>query len=113
MKAALDGEVVAVVDTIEENYNDKADPENAHLEDKYMGNFLLIKHQNNEFSEYGHLRYRGVLVEKGQHVKTGELIGLSGHTGLSYKPHLHFQVLIFTKPEPDRDHKTLKIRWKK
>lgn len=39
---------------------------------------------------YGHLS--NVSVEPGQLVETGDLIGLSGHTGLSTGPHLHFGV---------------------
>jgi len=58
------------------------------------GNFIEIKHDNDEISEYEHLRYKGVLVKKGQRVTVGEQIGWSGATGVlaHLGAHLHFMV---------------------
>ncbi|MGW8556404.1 M23 family metallopeptidase [Streptomyces tubercidicus] len=54
------------------------------------GNAIVIKHDNGMFTQYAHLSQINVSV--GQQVGTGEKIGLSGSTGNSSGPHLHFEV---------------------
>ncbi|MEV6423868.1 M23 family metallopeptidase [Streptomyces sp. NPDC051662] len=54
------------------------------------GNAIVIKHKNGTYSQYAHLSQIKVYV--GQHVKTDKLIGLSGNTGNSSGPHLHFEI---------------------
>lgn len=56
------------------------------------GNFVVIRHDDGTFAEYGHLKRKGVLVWLGQRVKSRDVIGLSGGTGYSSGPHLHFGV---------------------
>jgi murein DD-endopeptidase MepM/ murein hydrolase activator NlpD len=56
------------------------------------GNFIILLHPDGSRSYYWHLQKNGVLVEKGSEVKQGEVIGLSGNTGYTAFPHLHFQV---------------------
>ncbi|WP_419901400.1 M23 family metallopeptidase [Kiloniella sp.] len=43
-------------------------------------------------NKYLHLKKNGVLVEIGERVERGQVIGLSGNTGYSTAPHLHFHV---------------------
>ncbi len=53
------------------------------------GYYIMLRHKNGLETLYGHLtKY---LVEVGQEVKAGELIGLGGSTGRSTGPHLHFE----------------------
>lgn len=54
------------------------------------GNAIVVKHDNNTYSQYAHLSK--VNVYPGEKVKTGERIGLSGNTGNSSGPHLHFEI---------------------
>jgi murein DD-endopeptidase MepM/ murein hydrolase activator NlpD len=54
------------------------------------GNNIVIKHGSHLYTQYGHLSKIGVHV--GEHVNTAEKIGLSGSTGNSTGPHLHFEV---------------------
>jgi murein DD-endopeptidase MepM/ murein hydrolase activator NlpD len=54
------------------------------------GNNIVIKNGSHLYTQYGHLSHIGVHV--GEHVNTAQKIGLSGSTGNSTGPHLHFEV---------------------
>ncbi|WP_055595401.1 M23 family metallopeptidase [Streptomyces hirsutus] len=54
------------------------------------GNAVVINHGNGMYSQYAHLSQ--VNVQPGQVVKTGQKIALSGNTGNSSGPHLHFEI---------------------
>lgn len=56
------------------------------------GNYILILHNDGSVAAYAHLKPGGVNVVVGQQVEQGEIIGLSGNTGYSTSPHLHFMV---------------------
>lgn len=56
------------------------------------GYVVYINHQDGRQTRYGHLSK--VLVKVGQTVSQGEKIALSGNTGRSTGPHLHFEILI-------------------
>jgi len=51
------------------------------------GKWIMIRHENGLTTVYMHLSE--ILVAKGQTVKTGDVIGLTGNTGYSTGPHLH------------------------
>lgn len=55
-------------------------------------NKILVLHSDGSYANYTHLDYNGALVEVGDKVKTGDVIGISGMTGFTTKPHLHFVV---------------------
>ncbi|OQX30012.1 MAG: hypothetical protein B0D92_00705 [Spirochaeta sp. LUC14_002_19_P3] len=54
------------------------------------GIYVIIYHDDLYQTMYAHLQE--VLVEEGQQVQTGEIIALSGNSGISTGPHLHFEV---------------------
>ncbi|MBT2481176.1 M23 family metallopeptidase [Streptomyces sp. ISL-94] len=54
------------------------------------GNAIVIKHANNTYSQYAHLSK--IQVRIGQKVSAGQRIALSGNTGNSSGPHLHFEI---------------------
>lgn len=56
----------------------------------FEGNCVVIDHGLGMFTEY--LHFSRIDVKEGQHVKTGELLGLSGATGRVTGPHLHWAV---------------------
>lgn len=56
------------------------------------GNAVRIRHRGGLTSWYFHIKKDGVLVNVGDTVKTGQIIAISGNTGRSSGPHLHFQV---------------------
>ena len=71
--AVADGTVVSVVE-----------------EDDDYGKNLILRHADGFTSRYAKLN--DILVMKGQEVKIGEKIALSGNTGISTGPHLHFEL---------------------
>ena len=58
-----------------------------------FGNYIVIDHGYGLQSTYGHLS--DIKVVKGMNIKRGDLIGLSGSTGTSSGPHLHYQIEQF------------------
>jgi murein DD-endopeptidase MepM/ murein hydrolase activator NlpD len=65
-------------------------------------NFVFIDHGDCTYSFYAHLTQFGALVDVGDAVDAGQDIGLSGHTGNSSWPHLHFQVGLLGGDNCDR-----------
>ena len=55
-----------------------------------FGNYVVIDHGYGYQSTYGHLS--NIKVTRGAEVKRGDLIGLTGSSGLSSGPHLHYQI---------------------
>lgn len=56
-------------------------------------NFVIVMHDDGTLGEYMHLAPATVQVKPGQHVERGQELALSGNTGYSSTPHLHFQVM--------------------
>lgn len=56
------------------------------------GNYIIIKHANDQYSLLAHLKFQSIEVQIGQYVKSGEYIALCGNSGNTTEPHLHFQV---------------------
>jgi len=57
-------------------------------------NFVRILHDDGSMAVYAHLDYEGVVVQPGQQIQRGQLIGRSGNTGFSTGPHLHFVIQL-------------------
>lgn len=57
-----------------------------------FGNQIVIRHACGYYTQYAHLSRLDVVP--GDRVRTGDLIGLSGSTGNSTGPHLHFEVRV-------------------
>lgn len=82
--AAREGVVIAARED-----SDKGGLKDEHLSD---GNYVSIRHNDGSVAHYWHLQKEGVLVNVGDTVQAGQRIGLSGNTGYSAFPHLHFEV---------------------
>jgi murein DD-endopeptidase MepM/ murein hydrolase activator NlpD len=59
-------------------------------EDKSYGKYVIVDHNNKYKSLYAQLDE--ITAVKGQYVARGETIALSGNTGMSTGPHLHFSI---------------------
>ena len=82
--AARDGVVIRI----------KEDGDRGGLKRKYRayGKYVIIQHSDSSRAGYWHIQKDGVLVNVGDTVKKGQPIALSGKTGYSFMPHLHFLV---------------------
>lgn len=104
--APCDGIVVKA----EDNYEERArtnlflDMSNAYKNAHYFdpekddvqsvaGNYIIIKYGDNVYAALCHLQTESIQVSGGQSVKKGEVIGRVGHSGNSFAPHLHFQLM--------------------
>ena len=65
------------------------------------GKAITIDHGNGYQTSYSHLL--DIRVKKGAKVKRGDIIALSGNSGLSFAPHLHYEV-IFNSMRVDPVH---------
>lgn len=57
-----------------------------------LGQSIIIDHGNGYVTQYNHLSQSK--VHKGQRVRRGDIIALSGNSGLSLSPHLHYEVRV-------------------
>jgi len=68
---------------------------------KNFGNFITIYDiSSGLYTQYAHLKYKGSLVNVGDEVEAGQIIGLAGMTGRTNIEHLHFNCL---KPVNSQD----------
>jgi len=79
--AARAGEVIAV--------RSEPDDRNVPFEER-IANYVRIRHADGSVAVYAHLDT--TTRRPGEFVRAGEVIGLSGNTGYSTQPHLHFHV---------------------
>lgn len=64
------------------------------------GNYVLIDHGNGYYTGFAHLST--FCVSKGDTVSRGQKIAISGNTGISTGPHLHYEVHIGGYDQSDR-----------
>lgn len=111
VRASLKGRVVKIENTIPESKNiliddfesvalfiEKIKKSQTEILKKYgdegpYGNYVLIQHDNEEYSFYAHLKQGSILVKVGDTVDTQQKIAAVGNSGNSTEPHLHFHVV--------------------
>ncbi len=91
--AAQSGRVVYVVESNSDN-----DQTTGHE------NVVIVMHEDSTYARYVHLTLNGALVERNRLIMTGDTVGLSGNSGSSASPHLHFDV---TRTFAGRDDQTI------
>jgi len=57
-------------------------------------NYILVAHEDGSIATYAHLQPHISYVHLGQKVRAGQRLALSGNTGYSSGPHLHFNVTV-------------------
>ena len=73
--------------------------ENLSEKNSTSGKAVTIDHGNGYKTTYSHLL--DIRVSEGSRVKRGDIIALSGNSGLSFAPHLHYEVSLFgTRVDP-------------
>lgn len=95
VRATANGTVSAVRDDMPDNPLGSEDYPKRKLSEDEMnadGNYVLIDHGNQEVSAFSHLRRGSVKVRKGQRVRAGEIIAMTGNSGATPIPHLHFEL---------------------
>lgn len=93
--AAASGVVIFAKDDSQEGGDDEK------FEDFKFYNHVVIKHDHGEYTEYGHLKYKGITKKVGDRVNAGEIIAQVGNTGYSEEPHLHFSAFVLDKMDSD------------
>jgi len=91
--AAADGVVMAIQDSFSEQQSGRA----AAL---CHNNYVWIAHPNGEWTNYSHVRQgsaEAVRLKVGQHVRSGQVIGVEGAVGCAMLEHVHFEV---ARPDP-------------
>jgi murein DD-endopeptidase MepM/ murein hydrolase activator NlpD len=87
VKAVFDG----VVEKVEDN--------------EILGIVIVINHDNGFKSTYGHLSE--IKISEGEKVAKGTVIALTGGTGLSTGPHLHFELMMDNEPVDPEEYLTV------
>ncbi|MBM7841184.1 murein DD-endopeptidase MepM/ murein hydrolase activator NlpD [Alkalihalobacillus xiaoxiensis] len=104
--APCDGLIVEAADGYKERARTKllSDLSNAYKHARYFdpnkddvqsvaGNYIIMECSGNVYAGFIHLQTGSIQVSVGQRVKKGEVIGRVGHSGNSFAPHLHFQLM--------------------
>ena len=84
--APADGTIVSIVNDIKDN-----EPVGVMNPNQATGNNVVIDH-GGEYSHLAHLQKGSITVKPGDKVKKGDIIGLTGNSGNTSEPHLHFQI---------------------
>ncbi|HHV06167.1 MAG TPA: peptidoglycan DD-metalloendopeptidase family protein [Anaerolineaceae bacterium] len=68
------------------------DPEELRNCIQRCDNYVRVTHSDGTYGYYVHFLWGGITVNTGDTINTGTCLGLSGNTGFSQAPHLHFNV---------------------
>lgn len=80
------GPVVSVENGVDDNVPGAMNP------GQPMGNHVIIDNDNGEFFFSAHFKKGSVTVRPGDALKAGDLLGLTGNSGNSSEPHVHYHL---------------------
>lgn len=81
-----DGVVVVMENSVADNIPGETNPS------QLAGNYIVIDHQNNEYSFLAHFKQGSIIVNIGDEVLKGQELGKTGNSGNSTEPHLHYHM---------------------
>lgn len=74
-------------------------------------NYVDVLHADGTVASYAHLQENSLVVTIGQKVSAGDKLALSGSTGYSSGPHLHFSVWTLEKSEQGFERVSLPVEF--
>jgi hypothetical protein len=80
------GQIVEMENSVAENIPGETNT------NQLFGNYVIIDHGNAEYSVLAHFMQNSIIVSVGDLVTKGQEIGLSGNSGNSTEPHLHYHL---------------------
>ena len=90
--AVADGRVVSVRDGLPDSQPFDPDRLKSLTGETLGGNVIVLDIGNDLFAFYGHLQPGSIVVQEGDQVRKGQVLGRVGNSGNSDVPHLHFQI---------------------
>ena len=84
--APADGTVIEVIEGVRDNTPGSMNPYSA------LGNCVVTQHRPGEVSVLAHFKQGSIVVNVGDNVKRGQLLGKCGNSGNSSEPHIHFHL---------------------
>lgn len=84
--APENGRVVEMKNSVDDNIPGETNT------DQLFGNYVIIEHGNEEFSVLAHFMKNSIIVNVGDMIIQGQVIGLTGNSGNSTEPHLHYHL---------------------
>lgn len=84
--APCDTKVAKVITGVHDNVPGELNPE------QLTGNTIVLETQDGEFILFAHLKEGSIVVEEGQELRQGDLMGQCGNSGNSTEPHLHLSL---------------------
>jgi murein DD-endopeptidase MepM/ murein hydrolase activator NlpD len=90
--------IIAPADGVVVNLNNKHNDSRVDGKKVYCdawdirGNFIVIKHNDKEYSSIAHIMQNSFMVNIGDKVRQGEIIAKCGNSGNTSEPHIHFQL---------------------
>jgi len=81
------------------------------FEKEYLdkANYIFVLHEDGTIGNYAHLHAGSINLKVGDIVNTGDFLGLSGNSGYSSAPHLHFNIFV---PNNGYSYKTIPVKFK-
>lgn len=84
--APCDAIVAKVITGVHDNVPGELNPQ------QLTGNTVVLETENDEFILFAHLKEGSIVVEEGQEVRQGDLLGQCGNSGNTTEPHLHLSL---------------------
>ncbi|HEX7810242.1 MAG TPA: M23 family metallopeptidase [Thermoanaerobaculia bacterium] len=86
--------VFAVRDGLVIDVRDGQPDQNTVADPAFKTNYIVLRHNDDQVTQYAHLRRNSITAQVGDTVTAGTQIGLVGSSGASTAPHIHFEARV-------------------